>query len=126
KVCVSCYGGGQTQKWFNGKVFLYDLATDAIANLCHHRSRGTYYGEPHASISPSGRYVLFNSNWYTGKDDGHCAYMLEIPDSAYAPYNRAPSRHGNAGPAPQHTRSTACLWPRPCHPRGSGASLADR
>lgn len=81
--CVSTYARNGQQQWFHDKVFLLDLLSGNIVNLCHHRSRGTYYGEPHATISPSGRSVLFNSNWYTGKDAGHCAYQVAVPDAAY-------------------------------------------
>lgn len=82
-VCISTYARNGQKQWHHQKVFLADIVdgtTDTIANLCHHRSEGGgYYGEPHATISPTGRYVLFNSNWGTGDASQHCAMMIELP-----------------------------------------------
>ena len=54
--------------------------------LAHHRSYGkaaknggypAYFGEPHATISPSGTRILYGSDWYdSGTVD---SYVLELP-----------------------------------------------
>lgn len=54
--------------------------------LAHHRSYGKeattggynpYFGEPHATISPSGTRILFGSDWYnSGSVD---SYVIELP-----------------------------------------------
>lgn len=54
--------------------------------LAHHRSYGkeatrggykAYFGEPHATISPSGTRILFGSDWYnSGSVD---SYVIELP-----------------------------------------------
>lgn len=80
-VAVSTYATSGTKKWFHDKVFLLDIASGKVGNLCHHRNRATgYYSEPHASISPSGRRVLFNSNW-GGTDADHGAFLVELNDA---------------------------------------------
>jgi len=58
-----------------------------ICRFAHHRSFGksakkggyaAYFGEPHATISPSGTRVIFGSDWYdSGSVD---SYVLELPD----------------------------------------------
>jgi hypothetical protein len=57
-----------------------------ICRLAHHRSFGksaengdylSYFGEPHATISPSGTRILFGSDWYdSGSVD---SYVIELP-----------------------------------------------
>lgn len=77
-VAVSTYVMSGTKKWFHEKVFLLNVVTGEIGNVCHHRSKsGSYYAEPHASISPSGKRILFNSNW-GGTDADHGAYLVEL------------------------------------------------
>ena len=54
-----------------------------VCRIAHHRSDGDefdYYGEPHASISPSGTRVLFASDW-SGIEDGQSVdcYVVELP-----------------------------------------------
>ncbi len=60
---------------------------DAVTcRLAHHRSYGKeatvggydpYFGEPHATISPSGTRILFGSDWYSsGSVD---SYVVELP-----------------------------------------------
>ena len=61
-----------------------------VCRLAHHRSFGKsatngdyapYFGEPHATISPTGTRVLFGSDWYdSGSVD---SFVIELPD-----YNR--------------------------------------
>ena len=58
----------------------------ATCRLAHHRSYGKaatkggyepYFGEPHATISPSGTRILFGSDWYdSGSVD---SYVIELP-----------------------------------------------
>jgi len=58
-----------------------------VCRLAHHRSYGKaaqnggyapYFGEPHATISPSGTRVLFGSDWYdSGSVD---SYVVELSD----------------------------------------------
>ncbi len=57
-----------------------------VCRVAHHRSYGKdsetdqyhpYFGEPHATISPSGTRLLFGSDWYdSGSVD---AYVIELP-----------------------------------------------
>ena len=61
-----------------------------VCRLAHHRSFGKsainasyapYFGEPHATISPTGTRVVFGSDWYdSGSVD---SFVIELPD-----YNR--------------------------------------
>jgi len=70
---------------------IYVAQTDpddtVVCRYAHHRSFGKsakngeyapYFGEPHATISPSGTRVIFGSDWYdSGSVD---SYVLELPD----------------------------------------------
>ncbi len=57
-----------------------------VCRLAHHRSFGKaaknggyapYFGEPHATISPTGTRILFGSDWYdSGSVD---SYVIELP-----------------------------------------------
>ncbi|PID65353.1 MAG: hypothetical protein CR975_07415 [Gammaproteobacteria bacterium] len=54
-----------------------------VCRIGHHRSDENefdYWGEPHATISPSGTRVLFASDW-SGSEDGRSvdAYVVELP-----------------------------------------------
>lgn len=54
-----------------------------VCRIGHHRSDAddwSYWGEPHAVISPTGTRVLFASDW-SGTDDGHSidCYVVELP-----------------------------------------------
>lgn len=63
-----------------------DPENEVVCRIGHHRSygkqakRGTYrayFGEPHATISPSGTRIVFGSDWYdSGSVD---AYVIELP-----------------------------------------------
>ena len=63
-----------------------DPANQVTCRLAHHRSFGKmaerggyppYFGEPHATISPSGTRIIFGSDWYdSGSVD---SYVLELP-----------------------------------------------
>ncbi len=63
-----------------------DPENEVVCRLAHHRSyakdaqRSTfhpYFGEPHATISPSGTRVVFGSDWYdSGSVD---TYVIELP-----------------------------------------------
>jgi len=64
-----------------------DPADTVVCRYAHHRSFGKsatkggyapYFGEPHATISPSGTRVIFGSDWYnSGSVD---SFVLELPD----------------------------------------------
>ena len=63
-----------------------DPDNEVVCRLAHHRSFGkdakrggyrAYFGEPHATISPSGTRIIFGSDWY---DSGSVnAYVIELP-----------------------------------------------
>lgn len=63
-----------------------DPENEQVCRLAHHRSHGKaatkggykpYFGEPHATLSPSGTRILFGSDWYdSGSVD---AYVIELP-----------------------------------------------
>jgi len=63
-----------------------DPKNEVVCRLAHHRSYGKdakrgdyhpYFGEPHATISPSGTRIVFGSDWYdSGSVD---AYVIELP-----------------------------------------------
>ena len=63
-----------------------DPDNEVVCRLAHHRSfakdakRGgykAYFGEPHATISPSGTRIVFGSDWY---DSGSVnAFVIELP-----------------------------------------------
>lgn len=67
-----------------------DPDNEVVCRLAHHRSFGKsatrggykpYFGEPHATISPSGTRIAFGSDWYdSGSVD---TYIIELP--AYKP-----------------------------------------
>lgn len=67
-----------------------DPDNEVVCRLAHHRSfakdakRGgykPYFGEPHATISPSGTRIVYGSDWYdSGSVD---TYIIELP--AYQP-----------------------------------------
>jgi len=71
------------------EIYLAQTTPDdtVICRLAHHRSYGKsatkggyapYFGEPHATISPSGTRILFGSDWYnSGTVD---SYVVELPD----------------------------------------------
>lgn len=63
-----------------------DPENPVVCRVAHHRSFGKhaerssfhpYFGEPHATISPSGTRIVFGSDWYdSGSVD---AYVIELP-----------------------------------------------
>lgn len=63
-----------------------DPENEVVCRLAHHRSFGKsakrggykgYFGEPHATISPSGTRIVFGSDWYdSGSVD---SYVIELP-----------------------------------------------
>jgi len=60
-----------------------DQGNIQVARIGHHRSDENefdYWGEPHATISPTGTRVLFGSDW-SGAEDGQSvdAYVVELP-----------------------------------------------
>jgi len=98
RVAVSSIGrSSQTPLFTNGDaapplfseiyVAQTDPADTVVCRYAHHRSYGKsatrggyapYFGEPHATISPSGTRVIFGSDWYnSGSVD---SFVLELPD----------------------------------------------
>jgi len=98
RVAISSIGNrGQTPLLKNGDAApplfseIYVAQTDpdntVVCRYAHHRSFGKsaskggyapYFGEPHATISPSGTRVIFGSDWYdSGSVD---SFVLELPD----------------------------------------------
>ncbi|MFT4727826.1 MAG: hypothetical protein ACI9UN_002324 [Granulosicoccus sp.] len=96
-IAMSSVGYHRDYKYFSNKkkppVFfseIYLANTDpdneVVCRLAHHRSFGkeaargayhSYFGEPHATISPSGTRILFGSDWYdSGSVD---SYVIELP-----------------------------------------------
>ena len=73
---------------FFSEIFLVntDVEEPAVCRLAQHRSLGKsarnggyapYFGEPHASLSPSGTRIIYGSDWY---DSGTVeAYVIELP-----------------------------------------------
>ena len=60
-----------------------DRGNIEVYRIGHHRSDEVefdYYGEPHATISPTGTRVLFGSDW-SGAEDGQSvdSYVVELP-----------------------------------------------
>ncbi len=63
-----------------------DPDNEVVCRLAHHRSFGksaerggyqAYFGEPHATISPTGTRIIFGSDWYdSGSVD---SYIIELP-----------------------------------------------
>ncbi len=63
-----------------------DPKNEVVCRLAHHRSFAklaengayhSYFGEPHATISPSGTRIVFGSDWYdSGSVD---SYVIELP-----------------------------------------------
>ncbi len=95
-VVLSSIGSRKQAKYFtNGQaapalfseIYLSNTGsnTPVTCRLAHHRSTGKnalnggykpYFGEPHATISPSGTRILFGSDWYdSGAVD---AYVIEL------------------------------------------------
>ena len=73
---------------FTSEIYLANTDPDnqVVCRLAHHRSFGKdaeratyrpYFGEPHATISPSGTRIVFGSDWYdSGSVD---TYVIELP-----------------------------------------------
>ena len=63
-----------------------DPENEVVCRVAHHRSFGKdakratyrpYFGEPHATVSPSGTRIIFGSDWYdSGSVD---TYVIELP-----------------------------------------------
>lgn len=97
RIGMSSIGNNEQLEYFdNGiaapallsEIYLADTSGvgDNICRLAHHRSYGKratrggyapYFGEPHATISPSGTRILFGSDWYdSGSVD---TFVIELP-----------------------------------------------
>ncbi len=95
-IAMSSIGYGQFDLFASGRrapalfseVYLADTDPDneVVCRLAQHRSYGKhaekgdyppYFGEPHATISPSGTRIIFGSDWYdSGSVD---SYVIELP-----------------------------------------------
>ncbi len=96
-VAMSSIGSKDQFEFFTNKrkapallseIYLADTDPDhrVTCRLAHHRSYGKgatrggyppYFGEPHATISPSGTRIIFGSDWYdSGAVD---SYVIELP-----------------------------------------------
>jgi len=95
-VAMSSVGYGSFEYFSNKKkapalfseVYLVNTDPDneVVCRLAHHRtfakdaddtSYHPYFGEPHATISPSGTRIIFGSDWYaSGSVD---SYVIELP-----------------------------------------------
>jgi len=96
-IAMSSIGAGDDHRFFSNKrkapallseIYLADTHPKNMVTcrLAHHRSFGkaakrggypAYFGEPHATISPSGTRILFGSDWYdSGSVD---SYVVELP-----------------------------------------------
>jgi len=83
------HAGGSRPPALVSEIYLVRAGYDRsrVCRLAHHRSVGksarnggytSYFGEPHATISPSGTRILFGSDWYdSGAVD---AYVIELPE----------------------------------------------
>ncbi|PID59481.1 MAG: hypothetical protein CSB44_12935 [Gammaproteobacteria bacterium] len=90
------FTNGRKAPAFLSEIYLTntDPENHVVCRLAHHRSYGksaehggynAYFGEPHATISPSGTRIVFGSDWYdSGSVD---TYVIELP--AYKP----PEKH---------------------------------
>lgn len=96
-VAMSSIGSSDQFEYFSNKrkapallseIYLANTDPDnqVTCRLAHHRSFGksakrgdypAYFGEPHATISPSGTRIVFGSDWYdSGSVD---SYVIELP-----------------------------------------------
>lgn len=82
KVAVSVVGNPSGQRVLDQELLLADVGSGEVFRLAHHRSHAGegpwgYWGEPHAVISPSGKRVLFASDWGGGPTVD--TYVVELP-----------------------------------------------
>lgn len=82
------FSNGRKAPALLSEIYLADThpETGKVCRLAHHRSFGKgatkggyppYFGEPHATISPSGTRIIFGSDWY---DSGNVdSYIIELP-----------------------------------------------
>ncbi len=82
------FSNGRKAPALLSEIYLANTDPDnaVTCRLAHHRSYGKmaerggyppYFGEPHATISPSGTRIIFGSDWYdSGSVD---SYVLELP-----------------------------------------------
>jgi len=96
-LAMSSIGSADDFRFFTNKrkapallseIYLADTDPEHLVTcrLAHHRSFGknaekggypAYFGEPHATISPSGTRIIFGSDWYdSGSVD---SYVIELP-----------------------------------------------
>ncbi len=82
KVAVSIVGNPAGQRVLDQELLLADIDTGEVRRVAHHRSHAGegpwgYWGEPHAVISPSGKRILFASDWGGGPTVD--TYVVELP-----------------------------------------------
>lgn len=84
---ISTYGTSASRDgswpWYTNKIFAVELkANPRIYPLAYTRNGGgSYWAEPHASVSRDFTRIIFNSNWGVRGDDID-AYIIHIPGSA--------------------------------------------
>ncbi len=63
-VAVTATGGDGQQTVLDGEIVAIDVASSTAARLAHHRaSSSSAFSLPVVSMSPSGRYIVFASDW---------------------------------------------------------------
>jgi len=77
-VALSIIGTGTGQSLLDNELVIADLNTNRVCRAAHHHSKESvdYWGEPHATISPSGTRILFGSDWGGTSVD---TYVVELP-----------------------------------------------
>lgn len=72
---VSIVGEAPGAGVLDQEILRVDLNTGQVARIAHHRSTGAYddyWSEPHVNISPSGKRLLFASDWGGQSVDSYC------------------------------------------------------
>ncbi len=73
-------GGDGEETVLAGEVVAVDMATSAVARLAHHRATAdSAFSRPITSISPSGRFIIFASDW---GGDATNTYLVYRPEAS--------------------------------------------
>jgi len=82
-IAVSVVGNPNGQGVLSQELLLVDANTGVVARVGHHRSWAKeggpldYWAEPHVTISPDGKRLLFASDW--GGGNSVDTYVVELP-----------------------------------------------
>lgn len=81
-IAVSIIGNTDGQGVLMQELLRVNANTGEVARVAHHRSQAGegpwgYWGEPHATISPNGKRILFASDWGGGASVD--VYVVELP-----------------------------------------------